>query len=124
MDKKYLDSIKWGEIYLVDFGKSKGARIKGVHPAIIVQNNIGNKYSPCTNIIPLDTYTEHHKELDYLYISVSPNESGLSESLIAHINELTVINKSQIIKKAGDLRGKKIMNTIVKALMERLNLFT
>ena len=42
-----------GEVYLVDFGIGYGSEQGGVRPAVIVQNNIGNKYSPTTIVVPV-----------------------------------------------------------------------
>lgn len=42
----HCGEIKRGEIYWVDFGKTKGSEQGGKRPALVVQNNIGNKHSP------------------------------------------------------------------------------
>ena len=44
----HCGEIKRGEIYWVDFGKTKGSEQGGKRPALVVQNNIGNKHSPTT----------------------------------------------------------------------------
>lgn len=42
-----------GEVYLVDFGQGFGSEQGGVRPAVIVQNNKGNKYSSTTIVVPI-----------------------------------------------------------------------
>ena len=42
-----------GEVYLVDFGIGFGSEQGGIRPAVIVQNNTGNKYSPTTIVVPV-----------------------------------------------------------------------
>ena len=37
-----------GEIWLVEFDPSRGHEIKKTRPAVIIQNDIGNRYSPVT----------------------------------------------------------------------------
>ena len=37
--------IKRGDIYIVDLGEGFGSEQGGIRPALVVQNNIGNKYS-------------------------------------------------------------------------------
>ncbi len=37
-----------GEIYEVNFERSEGARIKKTRPAVIIQNDVGNRYAPHT----------------------------------------------------------------------------
>ena len=37
-----IDSIKWGDVVWVDFGNEAiGSELKGVHPAVVIQNNVG-----------------------------------------------------------------------------------
>jgi len=47
--------VKRGEIYYFDLGIGIGSEQRGKRPCLVVQNNIGNKYSPCTIILPLTT---------------------------------------------------------------------
>lgn len=46
---------KRGDIIWVDFGRAYGHEQGGIRPAIIVQNNTGNKFSPCYIVLPLTT---------------------------------------------------------------------
>ena len=39
---------KRGEIYFLDFSPSKGREIKGPHPALVIQNDVGNRVSGLT----------------------------------------------------------------------------
>lgn len=43
-----MKEIKRGEIYAVDFGTGFGSEQGGTHPSLILQNDIGNRYSPTT----------------------------------------------------------------------------
>ena len=49
----HCGEIKRGEIYWVDFGKTKGSEQGGKRPALVVQNNIGNKHSPTTIVVAI-----------------------------------------------------------------------
>ncbi len=44
-----------GEIYLVDLGENIDSEQRGVRPALIISNNVGNKNSSIVTIIPLTT---------------------------------------------------------------------
>ena len=48
-------SIKRGEIYYADLGKGVGSEQEGLRPVVIIQNDIGNKYSPTTVIASMTT---------------------------------------------------------------------
>ena len=45
--------VRRGDIWQVDFGVNKGSRQNGIRPAVIVSNNIGNKFSPTVLAMPL-----------------------------------------------------------------------
>ena len=44
--------IRRKEIYLANSGKTVGSEENGIRPVLIIQNNLGNKYSPTTIILP------------------------------------------------------------------------
>lgn len=48
-------TIKRGDIWLVLFNPARGSEQKGVRPALIIQNNIGNMYSPNTIILAISS---------------------------------------------------------------------
>ena len=45
--------IKRGEIYYADLGVTVGSEQRGIRPVLIIQNDIGNKYSPTTVVAPI-----------------------------------------------------------------------
>lgn len=50
-----------GDIYLVDFGKPKGSQQGGVRPAVVLQNDVGNFYSPTITLAPLTSKIDKKK---------------------------------------------------------------
>ena len=54
-------NIRRGEIYYVDLGIGQGSETGKIRPCIIVQNNIGNTYSPTTIVLPI-THRDKNKE--------------------------------------------------------------
>lgn len=46
-------NFKRGDIYWVDFGITKGSEQGGIRPAVIIQNNVGNKFSPTVIVCPI-----------------------------------------------------------------------
>jgi len=58
---KMISNIRRGEIYYVDLGIGQGSETGKTRPCIIVQNNIGNTYSPTTIVVPI-THRNKNKE--------------------------------------------------------------
>lgn len=67
--------VKRGEIYWVEFDPVKGSEQGGLRPALIVQQDIGNQYSPTTVIVAI-TRTLPPRPYPFVVI-VEPEESGL-----------------------------------------------
>lgn len=47
-----------GDIYLANLGKPEGSQQGGVRPVVILQNDIGNYYSPTLTLVPLTSKTK------------------------------------------------------------------
>ena len=65
MDAKFEkeEHIKRGDIYYADLGDVFGSEQAGVRPVLIVQNDIGNKYSPTVIVAPLTSRERKHHRL-------------------------------------------------------------
>lgn len=115
--------IKRNEIYYVNFGENtKGCEQAGVRPAIILQNDKGNKYSPTTIVAPLTT---KQKSL-YLPLHIEikkDNVNNLSENSIILLEQLFTIDKSRIIDKIGKIEDKETIEKINKSLKISLGMF-
>ncbi|WP_313232418.1 type II toxin-antitoxin system PemK/MazF family toxin [Tissierella praeacuta] len=91
--------IKKGDIYIVDFGQGIGAEIKGVRPAVIIQNNIGNKYSPITYVAPMTSDTDKARLVGNIIIS--KEECSLPVDSVIDINQIRSVDKSRLGKCIG-----------------------
>ncbi|MBI4377735.1 MAG: type II toxin-antitoxin system PemK/MazF family toxin [Nitrospinae bacterium] len=108
-----------GEIYFLDFSPSKGREMKGHHPALIIQNNIGNKMSGLTIVAAI---TSNIKVADLpVGISMTPEESGLSHKSVIHLGQIYTIDKERLQKLVGTLPGHK-MSEVNKAIEISLGL--
>lgn len=53
-----IDKIRRNEIYYANLGQTIGSEERGRRPVLIVQNDIGNKHSPTTVVLPITTRVE------------------------------------------------------------------
>ena len=58
-----IDKIRRNEIYLADLGKTSGSEEKGIRHVLIVQNDLGNKYSTTTIIVPFTKRIENENRI-------------------------------------------------------------
>lgn len=94
-----LNAILQGEIWMADLGKRDGSLQSGIRPVIILQNDVGNKYAPTTIIVPL---TSQLKNFLPVHAEIG-TESGLKKISTSLMEQITTINKTQLIKKIGQL---------------------
>jgi mRNA interferase MazF len=105
--------IRRGEIYWVDWSPQRGSEQAGKRPAIIIQNNIGNKYSPTTIVACCSTAT-YQKSYPFI-VSLTAQESGLPKDCSVNLSAILTIDKSRLGDKCGEL-GEKKMLEIDKAI--------
>lgn len=103
-----------GEIYLIDLSNQVGSEQSGVRPAIIVQNEIGNMYSPTTIIVPLTSKT---KSMAATHVSLTPEDAGVLKDSTALCEQVRVIDKARIQKKLGEIKSRKKMEDINRKIM-------
>ena len=112
--------VKRGEVYLVDLGKENkvGSEQTGIRPVIIVQNEIGNKFSPTIIVATITSQTQKKRMPTQVLIG---KESGLLTNSMAMMEQLLVISKERLGKHIGTAPNN-IMEEIDKALKVSLEL--
>jgi mRNA interferase MazF len=110
---------KRGEIYFLDFSPSKGREMKGPHPALVIQNNVGNKVSGLT-IVAAITSSLKVAGLP-VGVLITPEESGLPHKSVVHLGQIYTIDKERLQNFAGTLSVLK-MKEVDRAIEVSLGL--
>ena len=110
---------KRGEIYSVDFGKITTAEIGKVRPALIIQNNLGNQYSPTTVVAAIHEADET-KNLP-VCVLIKKGMSGLTKDSTIDTGHLLTIDKERLGEKWGEI-PPHIQEKVDKALKISLDL--
>lgn len=88
-----------GDIYLVNFDPTVGAEIQKTRPALIIQNDIANRYSPITIVAAI---TSKFAAPPYpTEVILEPKETGLRQTSVALLNQVRSIDRSRLIKRIG-----------------------
>jgi mRNA interferase MazF len=111
-------TINRGEIYWVDWSPGRGSEQSGVRPALIIQNNIGNEFSP-TTIVAACT-TAEVKPYPFI-IPVTSKESGLPKDCKINLSAILTIDKSCLGEKCGQLSEEK-MSEVDAAIKRSLDI--
>lgn len=86
---------KRGEVYLVSFDPTVGAEIKKTRPALVIQNDIGNRYSPITIVAAITS--KFDEELYPTEVLVTPPEGGLREPSVVSLNQIRSVDKQRLV---------------------------
>ena len=113
--------IKRGYLYYADLSPVVGSEQGGVRPVLIIQNDIGNKYSP-TVIVAAITSQINKAKLP-THIEISANEYGLNRDSVILLEQIRTIDKKRIREKIGYL-DKNVMLKVDNSLQISLGLFT
>ena len=114
-----MPEVKRGDIWLVNLDPTIGHEIKKSRPAVIIQNDLGNKYSPITIIAPV---TSQNLEKIYpIEVFLAERNSGLKKDSKVLLNQIRAVDKRRIIKKLGKV-DKEIIDKINNAIKISLGL--
>ncbi len=58
--KRNIRTIRRGDVYFIDCGKVVGSEQGGIRPAVVIQNNTGNRYSPTTIVALITSSAKKH----------------------------------------------------------------
>ena len=94
-------SIKRGEIYWVGLDPVKGSEQSGRRPALILQNNVGNEFSPTTLVAPLTT--KSYFESYPVNVNVPKGIAGLKSDSTVLLSQIRAIDKNRLENKVGRL---------------------
>ena len=92
-------TVKRGEIYYADLSPVVGSEQGGVRPVLIVQNDVGNKYSP--TIIAAAITSKINKAKMPTHIELSANEYGLNKDSVILLEQIRTIDKRRLKEKIG-----------------------
>ena len=108
-----MDELKMFDVIYVDFSDNKiGSEQSGIHPYIIIQNNIGNKHCPTVLGMSLTSILKKEYMPTHCIIHKT-TENGLKHDSMLLGETLTQISKERIINKIGSITDEKTKNEIL-----------
>jgi len=105
--------VKRGDIFFADLSPVVGSEQGGVRPVLIVQNDVGNKYSP--TIIAAAITSQINKAKLPTHIEISAEEYGLTKDSVILLEQIRTIDKKRLKDKIGRL-DDDLMNVVNEAI--------
>ena len=112
--KEKIAVIKRGEVYYADLNPVVGSEQGGVRPVVILQNDVGNKFSP--TIIAAATTSKLDKAKLPTHIQLPKGSTALPKNSLVLLEQIRTIDKSRIKEKIGELPAS-VMSQIEQALL-------
>ena len=108
-----VEDIKRGELYYADLSPVIGSEQGGVRPVLVVQNDIGNKYSP--TVIVAAITSQIHKAKIPTHIEVGTT-FGLTKDSVLLLEQIRTLDKQRLKEKIGEL-DEEYMSKVNTALL-------
>ncbi|MBQ7352152.1 MAG: type II toxin-antitoxin system PemK/MazF family toxin [Clostridia bacterium] len=108
-----MDDIKRGELYYADLSPVIGSEQGGIRPVLIVQNDVGNKYSPTVIVAAITSQINKAKIPTHIEINTT---YGLTKDSVVLLEQIRTLDKRRLRDKIGVLDDKR-MEGVNKALL-------
>ena len=94
-------SVTRGDIYYADLSPVVGSEQGGIRPVLIVQNDIGNKFSP--TVIAAAITSQRDKTKLPTHIQLHADETGLAKDSIVLLEQIRTLDKRRLKERMGKL---------------------
>jgi mRNA interferase MazF len=101
--KSKVDFPRRGEVYLVNFDPTVGSEIQKTRPALILQNDSSNRYSPVTIVAAITSKADD--ELYPTEVLVKTPEGGLTKDSVILLNQIRSIDRRRLVKRLGTVKS-------------------
>jgi mRNA interferase MazF len=105
--------VKRGDIYYADLSPVVGSEQGGVRPVLIVQNNVGNKFSP--TVIAAAITSQINKAKMPTHIEIGAADYGLSKDSVILLEQVRTIDKKRLKERIGHL-NENLMDKVNEAI--------
>jgi len=112
-------NVKRGDIFFAELSPVVGSEQGGIRPVLIIQNDIGNQYSPTTIVAAITGQITKAKLPTH--VEISAKESGLTKDSVVLTEQVRTIDKKRLKEKVSSV-DESMMKKINHALEVSLGL--
>lgn len=111
--------IRRGDIFFADLSPVVGSEQGGTRPVLILQNDIGNQYSPTTIVAAITSQISKAKLPTH--VEMTSGEGGLERDSVILLEQIRTIDKSRLMEKVASL-NEEMMSRVNQAVEISLGL--
>jgi mRNA interferase MazF len=112
--------IRRGDIWWVQFDPVRGSEQSGTRPALILQNDVGNRTSATTIVAAM---INQHRRAYPFQAAIAPEESGLEKPSLILLDQLRTVDKARLVRWAGQLAPERMLD-VERAIRRSLGMIT
>ncbi|MEW6723844.1 MAG: type II toxin-antitoxin system PemK/MazF family toxin [Bacillota bacterium] len=105
--------VKRGEVYYADLSPVIGSEQGGIRPVLVIQNDVGNRYSPTVIVAAITSQIEKSKIPTH--VELKNDECGFERDSVILLEQIRTIDKRRLKEKVGHL-SQEIMARVDVAL--------
>ncbi len=113
--------VKRGEIYYADLSPVLGSEQGGIRPVLIIQNDVGNKYSP--TVIASAVTSSMTKAKLPTHIEIKSGQYGMTKDSVVLLEQLRTLDKRRLKNKIGEI-DKVRMELVNRAILISLGFYS
>ena len=93
-----------GEVWMVDFSPGRGSEQKGIRPALVIQNDVGNIHASTTIVAAVTTTIKKYP----VTVVLDRDEAGLKHPSTVNLAQILTLDKSRLKRKVGVLSRARL----------------
>ncbi len=106
--------VKRGDLFYADLSPVVGSEQGGIRPVLVIQNDVGNKYSP--TVITAAVTSKINKAKLPTHIELDAKSFGLAKNSVVMVEQIRTIDKQRLKEKIGHL-DENAMKSVETAIL-------
>ena len=115
-----VQTVRRGDIYYANLEPVVGKETGKTRPVLVIQNDIGNRYSPTTIVAIITQYTK--KKASYPICVAVKKDTGLKKDSVVNLAQIRTIDKNRLIRPKIGALSEELIAQVDKALKNSLAL--
>jgi len=101
---------------MVNFSPSRGSEQRGIRPALVIQNDVGNRYAATTIVAAISSTIKIYP----VTVPLKRGEAGLSRPSMVNLAQVLTIDKSRLQRRLGALSAPRLesVNAAIKVSLD------
>jgi mRNA interferase MazF len=100
-----------GDVWVVNFNPARGSEQKGIRPALILQNDVGNRYAATTIVAAITSTIKPYP----VTVVLGKREGGLRARSMVNLAQILTVDKSRLERRLGALPSERMKEVDLSA---------